>query len=120
MGMELPLPQTEYEMRKMLSKIGFDSVKAVLFIKKALFKIHIGKQLALLDSVKNDPVSIRQLAINGEDLKKIGINGEKIGETLKLLLNTVLENPKLNEKSVLLVLSNAPYTPFLQKQTEEC
>jgi tRNA nucleotidyltransferase (CCA-adding enzyme) len=100
-GMELQLPQTEYEMRKILSEIGSQNTKAVLFIQKALLKIHIGKQLALLDRVKNNPISMKQLAINGEDLKELGIKGEKIGETLKYLLDKVLENPKLNEKSAL-------------------
>lgn len=104
-GMELPLPQNEVEMRKWLSEIGFESTKAVLFIKKALLKIHIGKQLALLNSVKNDPISVKQLAIGGEDLKELGIGGKKIGGTLKFLLYKVLEDPSLNERSILAAIA---------------
>lgn len=105
MGMDAPLPQDEIEMRKLAAIIGFDSIKAVLFSKKALQKIHIGKQLALLNNVKDDPITFKHLAVNGDDLKELGIGGKKIGGTLKFLLYKVLEDPSLNEKDVLAAIA---------------
>lgn len=46
--------------------------------------------------------SISQLAINGNDLKIIGLKGEEIGNTLKKLLDAVIKDPTLNTKEKLL------------------
>ena len=48
-------------------------------------------------------VSLKSLAVNGEDLKAIGIPaGKEIGEILNKLLDLVIENPAENEKQTLL------------------
>ncbi|NLK22036.1 MAG: CCA tRNA nucleotidyltransferase [Epulopiscium sp.] len=47
--------------------------------------------------------SLKELAINGEDLIKLGIKkGKTIGETLEYLLEMVIKNPGLNTKEQLL------------------
>lgn len=51
-----------------------------------------------------EPLRIKDLAINGNDLKDIGLNGKEIGEALKLCLEKVLEKPELNTKEELLRL----------------
>lgn len=51
---------------------------------------------------KHQCLSIRDLALNGSDLIALGIpQGKAIGETLKHLLELVLENPDLNTKEKL-------------------
>lgn len=60
----------------------------------------------LLDEIiiSNEPYKIADLKIDGNDLLTLGIPPEKIGEKLKMLLETVLENPKYNTKEKLLSL----------------
>ena len=52
---------------------------------------------------KGQCYSLKDLAINGDDLKEMGItNGKQIGEFLKFALNIVLEKPEKNNKETLL------------------
>ena len=52
---------------------------------------------------EEEPLSIKDLAINGYDLMEIGISeGKEIGEILNILLNKVICNPELNNKDILL------------------
>lgn len=52
------------------------------------------------------PVSIKDLAINGNDLKKMGIRpGREMGLILDRLLDLVLERPEMNEKESLMKLA---------------
>lgn len=52
---------------------------------------------------RGDCVSLKTLAVTGSDLIAAGIRpGKEMGEILNRLLEEVLENPQLNEKSVLL------------------
>ena len=43
-----------------------------------------------------DPVEVSDLAVNGDDLLRIGITGKRLGETLRALLQWVLEDPSRN------------------------
>lgn len=57
----------------------------------------------MMDKVRHDPVSVKMLAINGEDLMKLLdiAPGPKIGAILDVLLSEVIEDPALNEKNYL-------------------
>jgi tRNA nucleotidyltransferase (CCA-adding enzyme) len=48
--------------------------------------------------LKPQPMKISDLALNGNDLKAMGLEGVQIGITLKELLEYVLENPEKNTK----------------------
>lgn len=51
----------------------------------------------------DEPLSVKDLAINGDDLIDIGIQpGRRMGEILHELLQIVLESPELNTKNYLL------------------
>ena len=53
---------------------------------------------------KNESFLIKDLAVNGEDLIRLGIKeGKEIGELLKQLLELVIENPDQNNKESLLL-----------------
>ena len=66
------------------------------------------KFIALQDTVhaiieRNEPLEVRDLAINGTDLLNLGFApGKSIGETLRLLLNEVILNPDLNNREDLI------------------
>ncbi len=52
---------------------------------------------------KQEPYTIGQLAVTGNDLKEAGISeGTKIGETLQILLDRVIVEPDKNTKEVLI------------------
>ncbi len=53
---------------------------------------------------RKEPYLLKDLAVGGGELKKIGIKGKKTGETLEKLLDAVIENPSLNTKEKLLSL----------------
>ncbi|MBQ3786661.1 MAG: CCA tRNA nucleotidyltransferase [Lachnospiraceae bacterium] len=68
---------------------------------------------------RKDPLFIKDLDINGQDLMKAGVaEGPLIGDILKHLLTLVLERPELNEKGRLLTLA-AEYTPEVALKTDE-
>ncbi len=53
-----------------------------------------------------EPLQIRDLAINGNDLKELGVRpGREMGSILNGLLEVVLDNPEMNDKGVLLGLA---------------
>lgn len=49
-----------------------------------------------------DPVEVSDLAVNGDDLLRAGITGKRLGETLRALLQYVLEDPARNTEEALL------------------
>ena len=87
--------ENDADIRRLMSKVGYENAKILIGL------IHKDK-LDKLEMVKNHPHKIADLAINGEELKAIGINGKKIGETLTMLLEAVLENPLINERDQLI------------------
>lgn len=55
---------------------------------------------------KQEPLSIKDLKINGNDIIKTGVKeGRKVGEVLQYLLEKVLENPALNNRKDLLEIT---------------
>lgn len=59
----------------------------------------------------NEPIYIKDLAVNGEDLIKIGFRpGVELGKILNELLDMVIEKPELNKRDTLLEIAlNKPY-----------
>ena len=55
------------------------------------------------------PYKLSQLAICGEDLKKIGMSGKEIGNTLQKLMTKVIEAECENTKASLLALAKSNY-----------
>ena len=49
----------------------------------------------------NEPYSIKQLAVDGNDLKKL-VPANDIGDTLNFLVETVIKHPENNEKEILI------------------
>jgi tRNA nucleotidyltransferase (CCA-adding enzyme) len=49
-----------------------------------------------------DPIEVSDLAINGRDLEKAGITGPRVGQTLRTLLEMVINDPASNTRDNLL------------------
>jgi hypothetical protein len=68
-----------------------------------------GSLQAMRDVINSgECVSLRQLAINGDDLLLLGFSGKGLGKTLWVLLEHVLEKPKDNTRETLLALQRKP------------
>jgi hypothetical protein len=54
----------------------------------------------MIEEVMRDPISVKQLAINGADIMKLteSTPGPHIGFILEILLSEILENPKFNDR----------------------
>ena len=74
--------------------IGFTQNKDTSFITKATKEI----------LEQNEPYKISHLAISGDDLKQLGLEGKEIKAKLDFLLEVVIENKELNQKNILLNL----------------
>ncbi|MDQ3089601.1 MAG: HD domain-containing protein [bacterium] len=61
------------------------------------------KYHSMIDEVVRDPISVKQLKINGEDIIKLtnGNPGPQIGFMLEILLSEVLDDPTKNKKEYL-------------------
>ncbi|NLL29455.1 MAG: CCA tRNA nucleotidyltransferase [Clostridiales bacterium] len=109
---------TRYEIKKYLLEVGEDIVYLLFELQKADIraldnpKPFLNKVDYIKDTVKDilsnkEPLYIKDLVINGEDLiKEFNIpRGKLIGDILNHLLDEVLKNPDLNNKENLLSLS---------------
>lgn len=104
--------------RKAVSVVGDDIFPELLKVREADLKaqnpLYMDKRLEILNMIseiyheiknKMQCTSIKDLAVDGNDLKKTGIyQGREIGEALQRLLEVVLEDPEMNTKEKLLKL----------------
>ena len=108
--------ESKLSVKRMLNKIGEDLLRDLikvqradvlaqnpLYAKERLLKlIDVESKLDLI-LAQNECFNLKDLKINGEDLIKLGFNkGKEIGDTLKFLLDLVIENPNLNEREELI------------------
>jgi len=104
---------TESSVRRLIRRVGLENMDD-------LMAVRIGDRLGsgvpkakpyklrhleyMIDKVSKDPISVKMLAIHGNDLMA-GLEmkpGPKIGAILDVLLSEVIENPKQNTKEYLL------------------
>ena len=100
--------------RRLIVKVGKDNLKDLIDLRIA-DRLGSGTPKAMpyklrhlqymLEKVQNDPVSVKMLKINGEDLmKELELKpGPKIGALLDVLLSEVIEEPENNKAELLLV-----------------
>lgn len=103
---------TAASVRRLIVKVGRDNLKDLIDLRIA-DRLGSGTPKAMpyklrhlqymMEKVQNDPVSVKMLKINGEDimsLLKIS-PGPKIGAILDVLLAEAIENPDINTKKIL-------------------
>jgi len=110
------IPATKRTMRRLLNQIGKERIMNWFALKDAdakarkesnylFIKNKIDKSIDLYNQVILDDecFSLKDLAINGDDLKNIGYKeGKEIGETLADCLRIVIEDAEKNNKEYLL------------------
>ncbi len=111
---DAPIEPTERAMRRLLNRLGEEGARQLLQVKRAdnlaQAPAYHGRQReidaleTLLQSVldQEECFSLRQLAVNGDDLLALGYRGKAVGEALQFLLDQVLDGAAPNEKAALL------------------
>ena len=101
-------------LRRSLSKLGMDTLRKLLLLQEAdMGSKGTGEpqemeQFSVLHSLLSEIeaekscLSLKDLAVNGSDLMKLGFSGREIGLQLNALLEKVLEEELPNEKEILL------------------
>ena len=113
---DLEIGLTKKAVRRAIVKVGEELFPYLLEVKKAdvlaqsmYLREEKEEELQQLETLfkeivaSKDCTSVRMLAVNGSDLIAAGMKpGKELGETLKRLLELVLEDPSLNTKEYLL------------------
>lgn len=96
---------TPYGIRKIVCDASYEMAGAVIYMRGIVSGSDTSQPMALLEEIINngDCCSMAQLAINGGDLKALGVpNGRTLGDMLKKCLDEVLKNPENNNKQYLI------------------
>ena len=109
---------TKYEVKKLVNDVGKNNISLLFKLQRAdinsldnpkifLDKVNYTEKLTNEILENNEPLTIKDLDITGEDLiSNLGLKpGKIIGDILNYLLDKVLENPNLNSKEILLNLA---------------
>ena len=99
-----PMPVNRYEMRKMLGELGEEMLSGLIELRNADVKA-----MCHLVIQQGDCVSIKQLAVNGEDVFLVGVTRKKTGACLNALLDAVMAGRVENEKEALLEMARAEF-----------
>ena len=101
-------------LRRRISRLGAESIQKLLALQEADMgskgtgkpeeMLQFSEIRALLAEIEaeNACLSLKDLAVNGNDLIKLGITGRKIGETLNFLLEQVMDEQLPNDRQTLL------------------
>lgn len=104
-NMKVKIDTNPAQVRKFASKIGTEALESLYKVKLAGGESTAEKALETLKGVveNGDCISVKGLALSGDDLLSIGVEkGKAMGNILNELLEMVLENPQLNNKEILL------------------
>ena len=111
---DAPIEPTERAMHRVLNKMTLEGTQKLLQVKRAdnlaQAPAYLGRQKeiddleTLLQSIldKDACFSLKQLAVNGYDLLECGYRGREIGQTLRFLLDAVIDGKLPNDKTALL------------------
>ena len=103
---------SEAGVRRFLRRVGVEHLDDLMKVREAdrigsgvpkAIPYKIRHLLFMIEKVRHDPISPKMLKVNGEDVMKLlGIApGPRVGHTLSVLLEEVLDEPKRNTKEYL-------------------
>lgn len=99
--------------RRFVNRVGMENVEDLMRLREAdrigsgtavAVPMRLRKFKAMIEIAMKDPISAKTLKINGGDVMKLLKipPGPKVGSVLAVLLENVLDDPKLNDKKKLL------------------
>jgi len=103
---------TERGVRRLLRRVGSENMEDLFLVREAdrigsgvakAVPYRLRHLKAMIERVKKDPVSVKMIAIKGDDVMKVlKINpGPKVGKILNILLEEILDKPELNTREKL-------------------
>lgn len=104
-----PIIDDKREIRRALNRMGGGTFKDLLKIdiagsgstgRKDLLSDAEYKMNQIIEN--NECYSLKDLAVDGRDLMRLGIEGKEVGNLLKILLDLVIDEPELNTKEELI------------------
>ena len=100
-----PLPETDRDWKRCLRRSG---IEAAVCAARCADSFGLGKGMtravkAVLSG--GECFSLRQLAVTGDDLIALGLQGKAVGEMLDFLLDYVIDYPENNRRELLLSLA---------------
>ncbi len=100
-----PLPESPREWKQCLRRSGIEASVCAARCADA-FSLGEGTARAVKAVLKSgECFSLRQLAVTGEDLGALGLQGRSLGEMLNFLLDYVIDYPENNRRELLLSLA---------------
>jgi tRNA nucleotidyltransferase (CCA-adding enzyme) len=111
---DLPLTLEQKSVKRLLNKHGIDVVRQLIELHRAdtmgLSAIcqhrlaELEQVSAVVDSILQEEAcfSLRDLAVNGNDLTELGLHGRAVGQALRDCLNAVMDERVPNERKALL------------------
>ena len=115
-----PIPLTERAIRRAMNQLGVDGLRQLCAVKRsdnlAQHPDYRGRQQeidrgeAIMEELlaKDACFSLKQLAVNGQDMMALGLQGPAIGKMLQALLDAVMDGVVENERNALLSLAQTP------------
>jgi len=108
------IPRTEKSIRRALSRLGEEGFAQLLAVKRADNLAQapayrwVQRELDTAEAIRDELLrqevcfSLRQLAVNGDDLLAMGLRGPAIGDMLAAAFRAVLEGDVPNDREILL------------------
>lgn len=104
---------TERGVRRLLRRVGPENMDDLLMVREAdrigsgvakAVPYRLRHLKAMIERVKKDPVSVKMLAVKGNDvMETLDIEpGPKVGKILNILLEEVLDDPTMNSREKLI------------------
>lgn len=90
-----------YSIRKLVSLAG-ENIKRVIEVMCAVKNCDSEMYFNMLEEIKNDCCSLKDLELSGNDLIETGIRGKLVGEALNKALDYVMREPQKNQKDILI------------------
>lgn len=112
-----PIPLTERAIRRAMNQLGVDGLRQLCVVKRAdnlaqhpdyrgrQQEIDRGESIMEELLAKDACFSLKQLAVNGQDMMALGLQGPAIGKMLQALLDAVIDGAVENERNALLSLA---------------
>ncbi len=100
-----PLPRSAAEWKRCLRRRGIEAAGCAARCADALGLSHGAARAVKAVLRSGECFSLRQLAVSGDDLAALGLQGPALGEMLDFLLDYVIDYPDNNRRELLLSLA---------------
>lgn len=98
---------TPYFIKKVIASIGYINFYKLLKVKKIVGIDDVEKIKSITGKISTECVFIRELAVDGNDIKSLGFTENQIGSVLDYLLDIVHKFPKKNSFDDLISLAKS-------------